>query len=164
MAYRMTKTERIARRGYYRDLYVLKNLERPDYDELRRELPEEWHMLAEDVDLTEEKVKVTLYLDKSVARTFRGMGKGHQSMMNRVLRTYLQAGMAGFLERDRRRLKRRMDHLIEAGEGRLQDLQIARGVPMMRPIGYDDVDEYHPEDKAAKGRGWDPEDLGEAGA
>jgi len=44
------------------------------------------------------KEKLTLYLDKSVARTFKAMGKGYQGVINRLLQVWLQMKAAEMLE------------------------------------------------------------------
>ena len=56
--------------------------------------------------VTEPKVKVTLYLDASVARFFRAMGNGYQARINRVLSTWAQMKIAGML-REREEIERR---------------------------------------------------------
>jgi uncharacterized protein (DUF4415 family) len=62
--------------------------------ELEGAIPDSWAMLEADVACSEKKVKVTLYLDASVAKFFRGMGKGYQERINRLLRLYAQAKIA----------------------------------------------------------------------
>ncbi len=96
MAYRMSKTERVARRNFSRDWYVLDQLLLQE--ELRTDLPREWHLLEQDIDVAERKEKVTLYLDRSVAKMFRAMGPGYQGVINRVLRVWIQAKIGGFLK------------------------------------------------------------------
>ena len=98
MAYRMTKTERIARE---RMIYHMWQLSKDDdlVDiELRDHVPEAWHSLALDIDCDEPKEKITLYLDRSVVRAFKAMGKGYHARINRLLQTWLQLKMAGKLE------------------------------------------------------------------
>jgi hypothetical protein len=111
MAYRMTKTERIARRNFSRDWYVLDQMLLED--RLQVELPREWHLLEHDMDVQEKKEKVTLYLDRSVARMFRGMGPGYQSVVNRVLRCWMQAKIGEFL-RFEDAIRDRRDEVINA--------------------------------------------------
>ncbi|QIE45562.1 BrnA antitoxin family protein [Pseudohalocynthiibacter aestuariivivens] len=90
---RMTKTERIAREGLMKNLIQLM---RDDWIPLRieTEIPDAWHTLEADVDVTEPKEKVTLYLDRSVARYYRAMGQGYQARINRLLATWAQMHIA----------------------------------------------------------------------
>jgi uncharacterized protein (DUF4415 family) len=114
----LTKAERIARSRLLRHMWEA----RGDvlHDALEAEVPEAWHTLEADIDVIEPKVKVTLYLDASVARLFRAMGRGHQARMNRVLATWAQMKIAGLLrEREEigRRIARVMAQEAEAGAG-----------------------------------------------
>lgn len=63
-------------------------------EETRRQVPDAWHMIEMDVDVEEPKEKVTLYLDRSVAQLFRGMGRGYQGRINRILATWAQMKIA----------------------------------------------------------------------
>jgi uncharacterized protein (DUF4415 family) len=109
MAYRLTKTERIARSKLFRHLWE----SRADAldDSLETEVPDAWHTLEADVDVTETKVKVTLYLDRSVARFFQAMGTGYQARINRVLATWAQLKIAGML-REREEIERRFGAIM----------------------------------------------------
>ena len=42
---------------------------------LSEEIPEEWHMIMHDIPAYEKKEKLTLYLDKSVAKLFQSHGE-----------------------------------------------------------------------------------------
>lgn len=64
-----------------------------DWD-VREKIPEAWITLEQDVDVREPKVKVTLYLDDSVAKFFRAQGTGWHGRVNRVLATYAQMKIA----------------------------------------------------------------------
>lgn len=55
---------------------------------LSEEIPEEWHMIMHDIPAYEKKEKLTLYLDKSVAKFFKAMGNGYQARINRILATW----------------------------------------------------------------------------
>ena len=44
--------------------------------------------------MAEETTKITLYLDASVVKFFRGMGKGWHRRVNRLLATYVQMHLA----------------------------------------------------------------------
>lgn len=62
--------------------------------ELEYLVPDAWAMLEADVECHEKKEKVTLYLDASVAKFFRAMGRGYQARINRLLALYAQAKIA----------------------------------------------------------------------
>ncbi|WP_288941126.1 BrnA antitoxin family protein [uncultured Roseovarius sp.] len=91
---RMTKTERIAREGLMKNLI---HLHRDGWisSVIEEEIPEAWHTLEADLDVEEKKEKVTLYLDRSVARFYRAMGQGYQGRINRLLATWAQMKIAG---------------------------------------------------------------------
>ena len=55
---------------------------------LAEEIPEDWHMIMHDIPTYEKKEKLTLYLDKSVAKFFKTMGNGYQARINRILATW----------------------------------------------------------------------------
>ncbi|MAO28061.1 BrnA antitoxin family protein [Roseovarius sp.] len=96
---RLTKSERLARDGLMRSLIELQGdgwLDRV----LREEIPEAWHTLEADVDVREPKEKVTLYLDRSVARFYRQMGRGYHARINRLLATWAQMKIAGEVQLD----------------------------------------------------------------
>ena len=59
-------------------------------DTIRRNVPDAWHTLEMDLDVAEPTQKVTLYLDRSVVKAFRAMGRGYHARINRLLQTYLQ--------------------------------------------------------------------------
>lgn len=100
------KTQRLAEKRLRQLLNELGDELSPD--ELERKIPEAWSTLEEDLDVEEPKVKITLRLDRSVATFFRGMGKGYQARMNRVLATYAQMRIAQvrFYERELDDLRR----------------------------------------------------------
>jgi hypothetical protein len=58
-------------------------------------VPAAWHMPEADLDAEEPREKVTLYLDRSVARFYRGMGRGCHARINRLLPTWAQMKIAG---------------------------------------------------------------------
>lgn len=96
---RMSRTERIARDG------LMKNLIQLQQDgwitsALADEVPDAWHTLEADLDVDEKKEKVTLYLDRSVARFFKAMGQGYQARINRLLATWAQMKIAGEVDVD----------------------------------------------------------------
>ena len=98
MAYRMTKTERIAREKMGYHMWLIAKEGDPFYEDLRGKVPRAWHLLEVDLDCEEPKEKVTLYLDRSVARMFKAMGKGYQARINRLLQTWLQMKIANLNE------------------------------------------------------------------
>ena len=50
-------------------------------------IPEEWEGLT--VGFPEPKEQISLRVDKDVLRWFRGKGKGYQTYMNNILRSYV---------------------------------------------------------------------------
>ncbi|PIV77877.1 MAG: hypothetical protein COW54_12340 [Rhodobacteraceae bacterium CG17_big_fil_post_rev_8_21_14_2_50_63_15] len=110
---RRTKTERLARDRLMADLI---HLTRDGWitATLAEEVPAAWHTLEVDLDVEEPREKVTLYLDRSVARFYRGMGQGYQARINRLLRTWAQMKIAGEVRLDEYLAKR------VAGEGGLE--------------------------------------------
>ena len=117
MATKLTKQDRIALERLKYHTWLL-DLDDWDADQALYALtPSAWHTLAADVDCVEPKEKVTLYLDKSVARSFKAMGKGYQARINRLLQTWLAMKAAGRLEvaervRAHRAEERRDDDLV----------------------------------------------------
>lgn len=90
------KTKRLAEARFYQLLYLqnLASYEDVFLETARKEIPEAWHTLEMDVEAEGPKEKVTLYLDRAVARMFRHMGKGYQARINRILETWLQMKIA----------------------------------------------------------------------
>ncbi len=97
----MTKTERLAREKLV-SLMLEDSLDVVmDPRHIEQKVPEAWHTLERDLDVSEKKVKVTLWLDESVARFYRAMGKGYQPRINRILATWAQMRILNWLkERD----------------------------------------------------------------
>jgi len=114
MAYRMTKTERIALDRLMLHTWHWMNDGDTVEEELRRITPRAWATLELDIDCDEPKEKVTLYLDRTVARAFKMMGKGYQARINRLLATWLQMRAAEMLETDEELRKRALD-MFEKG-------------------------------------------------
>lgn len=98
-----TRTARLARARLARHLQGLGDDEGL-WLRVQERVPEAWATVEEDLDCEEEKVKVTLRLDASVARLFRAMGKGYQARINHVLATYAQMRM-GEIDRQARALR-----------------------------------------------------------
>ena len=88
-----TKAAQNARAQLIWDLTYLRR-ERLVSTDIRDEVPEAWHTLEADIEAEETKEKVTLYLDRSVARFYKAMGKGYQTRINRLLRTWAQMKIA----------------------------------------------------------------------
>ena len=95
-----TKTQRLAREKLARNLLVL-NSESWLSAALREDVPEAWHTLELDLDVEEPKEKVTLYLDRSVAKFYRAMGKGYHARINRLLATWVQMKISEEVRLDR---------------------------------------------------------------
>ena len=75
-------------------MYYASN-ERDDFLEAaRRHVPEAWLTLEMDVDTAAPKQKLSLYLDASVVKMYRAMGRGYQARINRILETWMQMKMA----------------------------------------------------------------------
>ncbi|MDR9486349.1 BrnA antitoxin family protein [Sediminimonas qiaohouensis] len=112
---RMTKTERIARDRLMKDLI---HLSRDGWIDttLAEEVPDAWHTLEADLDVEEPREKVTLYLDRSVVRFYRGMGRGYHARINRLLRTWAQMKIAGEVQLDAY-LEKRMSGGEDEAEG-----------------------------------------------
>jgi uncharacterized protein (DUF4415 family) len=106
MTRKMTKTERLARDRLTYHLWLMEEDFGLDFYAVRENVPEAWHTLEADVDCAEPKEKVTLYLDRSVARVFRAMGAGYQTRINRVLASWVQLRAAGMLQTERRLAER----------------------------------------------------------
>jgi uncharacterized protein (DUF4415 family) len=106
MTRKMTKSERFARDRLTYHLWQMEEDFDLDFPAVRENVPEAWHTLEADIDCFEPKEKVTLYLDKSVARVFRAMGAGYQTRINRVLASWVQLRAAGMVETERRLAER----------------------------------------------------------
>ena len=96
MAFRMTKSERLARRNRSRDEFVVQAIQLDS--DVPDKLPAEWKPIAHDMDVIEKKEKATLNLDRSVARMHRQMGQGYPGGMNRVLRVWMQCKTAEWMD------------------------------------------------------------------
>lgn len=95
-----SKTQRIAkeRLNHYLQLARLDD----DLTDLVREVvPQAWHRLEHDIDVEEPKVKITLRVDRSVAKFYRAWGNGYQARINRILATYAQTKIAEFLKMEK---------------------------------------------------------------
>ena len=57
-------------------------------------VPDAWDTLEQDIDVDEPKEKITIYLDASVAKFYKAMGRGYQARVNRVLATFAQMRIA----------------------------------------------------------------------
>ena len=116
---RITKTQRLAADKL--QLLLLKAEGEIALERLiRHQAPEAWHRLETDLDVREKKVHVTLRLDESVAKFFRAMGPGYQARINRVLATYTQMRIAGFLDIEHR-FERMRDESGEAYMARIEE-------------------------------------------
>ena len=112
-----TKSAIRARARLRQLLYISKD-DRELWRHVQRTTPEAWATLEEDLPFEEEKVKLSLRLDKSVVATFRATGPGYQARINHVLATYVQMQIA-----DVRRLEADMEALLtEQGSPLSEDL------------------------------------------
>ena len=93
------KIQREARAALARNLLLLTS-ENWLASAVREAVPEAWHRLEQDLPVAERKVKVSLYLDHSVARFYQAMGKGYQARINRLLATWAQMKIAEELQVD----------------------------------------------------------------
>ena len=93
------KAQRMAREALARNLLVLTS-ETWVTEALKEAVPEAWHTLEQDLDMAEPKEKVTLYLDRSVAKFYRAMGQGYQARINRLLATWAQMKIAEEVQLD----------------------------------------------------------------
>ena len=100
-----TKSARIARRRLARRLEELDH-DRGVWERVQAAVPEDWAWLEEDLDLPEERVKISIRLDRSVVACFRAMGPGYTRAINRVLATYVQMQIG---EVARKRLRPEVD-------------------------------------------------------
>lgn len=65
---------------------------------LDQSLPDYWSGLDWEASVPRHKTRVTLRLDADMVRWFRALGPGYQVRMNRVLRIYWMALMAGYIK------------------------------------------------------------------
>ncbi len=61
---------------------------------VQAQVPEAWDTLEQDIDVDEPKEKITIYLDASVAKFYKAMGRGYQARVSRVLATFAQMRIA----------------------------------------------------------------------
>ena len=94
------KTQRIAKERLGRYLQQAR-LDDDLNEGIREIVPQAWHRLEHDIDVTEPKVKITLRVDRSVAKFYRAWGNGYQARINRILATYAQAKIAEFLKMEK---------------------------------------------------------------
>lgn len=89
----MAPTKREAQARMYADLRDLQ----ADLAEhwLERSLPEDWQGLDTTQPLAQVKDRVTIRLDADMVRWFRRLGPGYGQRINRVLRVYWMALLAG---------------------------------------------------------------------
>ncbi len=62
----------------------------------QRIVPSEWHEVLKH-EPTGGRTRVTLRLDADLVKFFRKMGPGYQTQINRILRAFVKAKMAGFV-------------------------------------------------------------------
>ena len=90
MPTRFTKQDRIAHERYMYHSWLLNQDGMDVASFFEHEIPAVWHTILHDWDVDEPSEKITLYLDKSVARGFKAMGRGYHKRINRILQSWLQ--------------------------------------------------------------------------
>ena len=89
------KTKRLARERLHRLLFESRMEDEEELIEVaRRQVPDAWHVVEADMDVEKPKEKVTLYIDRSVVKVLRAMGKGYRARINRILATWVQMKIA----------------------------------------------------------------------
>jgi hypothetical protein len=109
----MTKTERLARRRLVYHLWLASE-DRLPMRELRDEVPDAWHLIEADLDCRAPKQKMTLYLDAPVAKMFKGMGRGYQARINRILATWVEMKIGHVMEAEAIMLADRRRAILDA--------------------------------------------------
>jgi uncharacterized protein (DUF4415 family) len=69
------------------------------YSKARPLVPEGWELLEHEAPVRPRKTKVTIRLDADMVRWYRHIGFGYQGRMNAVLRAYMHATLAKYIER-----------------------------------------------------------------
>ncbi|SHF53669.1 BrnA antitoxin of type II toxin-antitoxin system [Litoreibacter ascidiaceicola] len=95
-----SKTQRIAKERLNHYLQLMR-LDDDLTDLVREVVPQAWHRLEHDIDVEEPKVKITLRVDRSVAKFYRAWGNGYQARINRILATYAQTKIAEYLKMEK---------------------------------------------------------------
>lgn len=111
---RMTKQARVATERLIYHMWLEHAETLVDVGFFEADIPDAWHTIEADLDVTEPKTKLTIYVDKSVADTFRKMGRGFHARINRILQSWIQAKLAGVLERNPHLRKHREMAQVEA--------------------------------------------------
>ena len=63
-----------------------------------KSLPDDWTGMEWDAPVDRHKTRVTLRMDSDMLRWFRKLGPGYQARINRVLRVYWMALLAGLIK------------------------------------------------------------------
>lgn len=63
-----------------------------------KSLPDDWTGMEWDAPVDRHKTRVTLRMDSDMLRWFRKLGPGYQGRINRVLRVYWMALLAGHIK------------------------------------------------------------------
>lgn len=63
-----------------------------------KSLPDDWTGMEWDAPVDRHKTRVTLRMDSDMLRWFRKLGPGYQARINRVLRVYWMALLAGHIK------------------------------------------------------------------
>ena len=93
----MTRTHASRRAAYQAFRYNLETLvaEVQQLVEYRGRLPEEWQEISFNAEA--ERERITLRVDRGVLKFFRAMGPGDQRRIDRVLRAFVAARLAGIV-------------------------------------------------------------------
>lgn len=68
------------------------------YSRARDLVPEDWHLHEYNAPMTPHRTKITIRLDADLVKWFRHIGFGYQERMNTVLRAYMNAVLAKYVE------------------------------------------------------------------
>ena len=87
------------RRHFHYMSDVMKRLEWDLHNtiELTDRIPEDWHAIAAETP-TDEGQRVNFRLDADVVKFFKSMGVGYGPRINRVLKSYMHARLAGVIK------------------------------------------------------------------
>ena len=87
---------------------------------VQAKVPEAWDTIELDIDVEEPKEKITLYVDKSVAKFFKAMGRGYHRRISRILGTYAQMRIMNIKRREEMSLEE-LGRIQQWMEGREQE-------------------------------------------
>ncbi|MEL7300495.1 MAG: BrnA antitoxin family protein [Pseudomonadota bacterium] len=93
----MTIKERVS---WMRSLEGMRQLEYDLHDtfNFNETFPREWFEIWQGEDRDTKTVRMTIRVDADVVRFFKSMGPGYQPRMNKVLRSFMHARLAKFID------------------------------------------------------------------